>query len=345
VNYIEEILTERFKLSLTRAQSKEITIETLRYIFKFIDATKYKRFLKKTLGDFDRVVDIQRAILSEGYLLKNVKLWYYYVVANGLVRKNRIHYAEMFNIADEDIELLSLAGALTTDFDKLIKKKYPALTIPDFEKVVVYALKKSDSFTKKFVNRKMAFIIRTQGIEAMDLVNEVKEAAIHSIMFTYPRFKTFDHCFNITKRTIHNRGVNLMEFYSGPNRSKLIKNESGFTNKSVPLTFAVKDDVCSEFMQCNLQNNEEDLDDVITVKQLLRSFSGKRQYLLRLMLDYDEKFTEYLQQNKITKGTNDDYRDNCRDFKTYTNHCLDYLGVSHEKGERFLQKLKQKISA
>lgn len=341
MNYVEYVLVEKFGLSLTRSQIKEATEITLSYVFKFLSASQYSKKLKALLSE-DRVIEIRNYFLHDGYLLKNIKPWLYHVYYYNAFRKDREKIRKAFNVDIEDEPLINVVKNMK-GMNTLINKKYPPLSLKDIDSVIVYALKKSDVFTKKFVFRKMAFIVRTQGIEFGDLINEVKEAAIHSVLFTYPRFKTFDHCLNTVKRTIHNKGVNLLEFYSGDSRSRLMQTSEGMISKNVPMSYAITDESYNDFLECNLQNNETNIDDVMSIQSLLRTYTGRRQQFLSLLVEYNEDFTEYLHNKKITKKTNDDYRESCSDLKQYIKHCLDYLGVSEKKGNSYINNIRKQI--
>jgi len=192
----------------------------------------------------------------------------------------------------------------------------------------------------------MAFIIKTQGIEPGDLVSDMKAEAIKSIMHYYPRIENNEHLDNIAKRKIHNEGVNKIDYYTSKKRAKLEQQEDGtFVNNAVPIQYAVFDENATEFLTADM-NGEKDGSDfelTLSIRQLMRKYSGRRQRFIKLLLGFDKDFSAWLIENKITKARNDEYMDRCHSIDTYIQHCFEFLGLSEKRGQRFLRKMRKHL--
>lgn len=348
MNAIETFIGKHVDLSgLTQKQKREVTVETLRLVFKFVSVSQFDARFRHAIGVPVRTIELRREILRDGYIMKNLKLWYYYVMANGMLRKQRAAVAEMFAINEDDIELLKLAGEFQKDFNKLIKTGFKALTLVQFEKNMSWQLgnKKINTFLAKYVYRSMRFIFQSQGIEPEDLIQELKTGALQSVLELYPRIKTAEHCANYIKKCTHNAGQNLIDFYSGEKRGKFLKYSDGsFDNKIVPISYAVTDENFQEFLSSGITGDNRDHERELQVQKILSQYDGKRQRFLQLLMGYDAEFTAWLHSNKVTRKDNEDYMDSCGDTKIYISHALDFLGVKREAGDKFISQLRNKFA-
>lgn len=348
MNSIEAFISRYCSLEgLTKKQRRDLVVETIRYIYRITNAMEYSRRFRKIYGKTLRVIDLRKEIISDGYVMKNFKLWLYYVYANGLVRKQRQETAAMFGIAEQDIEILSFVSDYKKDFDKMVKAGYKALTLDRLDKNLDAQLKSKHlrDYAAKFVYKKMKFIVQTQSVEHQDLIQEVMGLAVKAIYFYYPRIETFKHCQNILKKTLNHAGKNLIEFYTYAKRNKLRRQEDGgFASKIVPMSFAVTDDSCADFLSSTIDNSEKDYDTTLDVRRVLSKYSGKRQKFLHLIMHYDKDFSDWLLQQKITRLPNDVFLERCSDTNAYMMHVLDYLGVNHAKGMKFISTLQRKLA-
>lgn len=346
MNSIEAFISKHVPLDgLTIKKRNEITVETLRFVFKFVSASQFDARFRNTLGQPVRTIELRRAIMLDGYIMKNIKLWYYFVVSNDLLRKQRAKTAKDFKINEDDIELLKHAVQFKSDFNKLFKQGYKALTLASFEKNMTWQFSNRviNNYLAKFVYRKMRFIIQTQGFEPEDLIQELKAGSVRAVLEKYPRIKDANHCHNILKRCMHNGGANLIEFYSGEKRSKFMRNQDGsFESKIVPISFAVTDESLNDFMSSTLTNSQSDYDQQISVRKVLSKYDGKRKQFLNLLMNHDAEFTKWLQEKKVTRRDNEDYME-VAETKDYIGHALEFLGVKQEVGEKFISQLKKQL--
>lgn len=344
MNSIENFVTRYITTNLTKVQRRQITVDTLRYIYRIINSAELNRRLNATVGHNVRTLEIRRNILADGYVMRNIKAWLFYVSQNNLIRKDRKHWADCFKINAEDIELLTLLGSdLKKDFDKLSKSGCVALSLKHYNNAIQGQLEGVMTFTKKLVFRKMRFIVQTQGIEYTDLTQTLYADAFQTILFYYPMVQSDSHCQNIMKRKIANSGKNLIDFYACDKRSKFVKSCDGLTNKIVPMSFAVTDENCAPFLSTTLTNSTIDYDLSLDVRKILSSYSGKRQRFLQILMNYDEAFSTWLEKSNITHHPNDEYMDKVS-TEVYMKHILVFLGVSEQSGEKFVSTLKQRLA-
>lgn len=345
-NSLEKFVSKYYDISgLTKAQRKDIQILLIRYIFRFCNAQKFTSQFHKIVDDKPRLIEMRRDVLIDGYIMTNIKLWIYYVAANDLFRKQREETAKKFNIKKEDISILSLKSSLEKEINNLVRGKYRALTLARLHTNIASSMERLKTKTSKFVYRKMRFIIQSQGLEPEDLIQQVMMLGIQEVYKHYPKIKSTEHCDNIMFKTIHDRGQNLIEFYSGKKRSKFEQLEDGtFTNKAVPISYAVTDDAFTDNLSTSIDNSKVDFIDSLTVRKLLEKYTDRRQKFLKLLMERDTGFSKYLQDKKITRLMNDEFMDRCStDMKVYISHVLNYLGVKQEVGEKFISTLRKEL--
>lgn len=337
------------------------------YLYKEINCKNFLKALTKTFGkDFDHE-EFRKGISNNGYLMKHIKPFLYWLVVNKALNKPYLiaKAKSMFKLEPRDSGLHKLVkGKLLTLLRKFNNKGYKALTLKSIDKEMTSLIKDLHVFSSKFAYRKMGFIIRANGIEANDLVYDLLSKGIQSMLFTYPRIETKLHCENIVKLSIHNHGINIIQKYTTKGRNRTLKEKDGtFVNSMMPIPLGNDFDIKQEEGDVNSPfsalvtdisgssqfgengftlNNTAELR--ISVGKWYDKFQDKRKrFLLLLSGSYDEHFTAYLKDNNVTVKDNDEFFDVTKRIDVYIELCLKYLNVSLEAGLRFLAKLKNSL--
>lgn len=272
--------------------------------------------------------------------MKNVKLWIYHSLAYGYSKKT----AKKFKVLDADFKLKKYVDANTRlSLYVMLEKGYTPKTLFEFDRIVDLNCESLTSWTGRFVGKKMAFIIRSQKIPATDLIAQLLSCGYASILHNYPKIESTEHLINLMKSQIRNRGINLIEFYATAKRSNLNREENGeFAAKIVSLdtTFVSK-----EVGSMAAEENQDAEILRLTIRRLISKYNGKRQIFIYLLMGYYHKdFSVYLKTVGINVP-NDVYFDRLKDMDLYIRHALDYLGVAHSVGFKFVEKIKTALAA
>lgn len=299
--------------------SKAETVKVVQNLFSYLFDEINKSQLKSQLQD-PRVYSIlDKQLLKNGYILKNCKAYLYsrYVAKEqGL----RIRYKD-FGVLQEDVYFLNKVSLNIT------KKSCKALSIKNLDWLTSHVYSKEfQQYIGKYIKKKMSFLIKSYGVEFLELQSELQLAGIYAIYKKYPYFTSKLHALNIAKAAIHNRGINLILFYTRKKRQRLLRDENGFFSQ----TDTNIEDMQIPFIDIGAQKRE-----VQKTFSQLRSKCGKRGALfLKLSLgEYDESFSSYLNTN------NAQLMDSCS-YSSYMNKVYKYLGVTQQQVQVFFNKLK-----
>ena len=85
-------------------------------------------------------------------------------------------------------------------------------------------------FISKFVAKKLRFIYDSNKLQHADFVNELQFEIIRKFYMSTP-FLSPLHRENTIKRAAHNYGMNLIKYYTNPERSRIVKENGGYTNR------------------------------------------------------------------------------------------------------------------
>lgn len=148
---------------------------------------------------------IWELVASDGYLLKNCKLylWSYHVNKLAGVQTSPAAYgvgrADAARLRKVDLSGLPLFRAYTLqEFDML-------------ERTLLVS-KHLEVHIQKFVNKKLRFLV-SYGTYTKDCIHShLLAAAIMALRKQYPRFESELHAFNACKTAIHNSGMGLIEY-------------------------------------------------------------------------------------------------------------------------------------
>jgi hypothetical protein len=321
----------------------------LEYLFRVKNVRQVTKLFRQLGLLFSPIKD---PLISNGYLMKNVKLWLYYRHCNGAT----LGLTSMFEVRVEDYKLHHyVSSTLDKHFRSWRYAGYKALTLIGFDRSVFKVYTSVETYTKKFVYRKMRFIVNAQSVTPLDLVNDCRDKALAALMHKYPCVETMLHAQNLARRTIKNHGMNLIDHYTTQSRNRTIRNPDGtFSNNVIPLHSLETGSDLTQSLDWymadatggridSIRECDASRDLKITVKNLLSSYSGKRKAFITLLMGgYNQQFSEWLHSQGI-KLDNDELFD--RQPLAYIKHSLTWLDVSQEAGQRFIGRLQEHFSS
>lgn len=351
-NSIERHLARHYQKfrSLSKTKQRLLVDATLQYAFRFMNAKSYEALFRATVGEKIRMLELRRTLLSDGYVMKNLKLFVYYSVVNRRKEDKTAHKAFRVKAHDKKVHR-SILPVTRKRLIAMMKEGRRPMTLAGFDEACVAGLDQVHSYTRKFVSRKMKFIMTSDSQELHDLASNLEVNGLQAVMLYYPAIETMEHLVNIMKRTIHNTGINLIELHTSEKRGRLGKSEDGsFYSKTLPIHAAAvakeAADLEKEYGGGSIDGNENDTFQLkLEVEKLISKFSDKRQHFLSLLMGtFNQDFTEYLKRTGVTSVDNDVFWERVEDITEYIRHALDYLNVSYGTGEKFLQHLRKVLA-
>lgn len=348
-NSIERHITKHYKgfRRLSKTKRRTLIDATIRYAFRTLNARDYEALFREVTEHKIRLIELRRSLLSDGYVMKNLKMYLYYAHTNKRTDLLDVERAFKVKLRDRDL-YKALLPETRRQLDGFKAQGFKAMTLYGFDEACVLALKKVKNFTRKFVNRKMKFIMTSDSQETHDIAAHLEMNGLQALMLYYPAFETMEHLINIMKRTIHNTGINYIEKHTSAKRGRLSRDSEGaFTAKVVPLhSVAVEKELSTIENGTQIDGSREDTFSLrITVEKLLSKFSDKRQQFLQLIMGhYSEDFSRFLRETGASTLDNDLLWDRAQDLDEYIQHTLDFLGVSYSTGDKFVSHLRKVLA-
>ena len=225
MNIIHSLMAERYN-GLPPASIGRITEGSLLWLMNATNPRTNREFHRKDLSevlreeidDKLRVREFGNALTYQsrsGYLLRSVKPWLWWVVRNGLNRRQALKCARGFNVSGNDLELARHAmpnGVLRRGCRRLVAK-YDALDYDEIGDLMEdsYANLRKNKYIEKFVSRKLTFIVKGDAQYGHnDLVSELVACSQRDVLMQYPKIESDLHFLNVIKGSIHNRGMNII---------------------------------------------------------------------------------------------------------------------------------------
>lgn len=334
---------------LPNSLQEQCCTHVLSYLFRIITFKEMRKRVLHLVGMKDaNFTAFRNSLLVNGYLLKHVKLWLFYCYRTGLSqhnRDNRFVQSEIerrrreFGVASCDRRLLSLIDAKTESALRKAAQEFKALKPESFDKVILEITKEIKVWVRKFVYRKMAFIMRSQSLDVEDLEYELVSKGIQGLFQIYPRIHSKEHATNFTKRVIHNHGINLINRYTHKKRARVLQN----TDKTF-YSNTVSFDAVQNILEA--QENmrvEEDRDLEIDVRNVYEHAPGKFKKLLILLQGAsDMDFTRWLRRHgKVKDGESNDDLQERSDPWDYIRLALEFLKINVDRGLRYICELRR----
>ncbi len=354
MSQIEAVLSTPFPgyTRLTGDQKALACSAVMRYLFRVSKAKDLSDALQEVNPKFNSK-PVRAQMVANGQLQSNVKLFAFAsTTMRGLPPK-------AYGVDDRDGDIVQSILYRDEVLAKRLKtwaKKYQPLTPTKMNRLISDVVTDKDfiAFTKRFVLKKLMFVIRTTGSEPDDIGQDLMSWATYSIYRAYPELDSFAHAMNIAKRAVHNRGINLIMEHTTQSRQRLLKNSDGtFSGRNVPLQAILTPSFDgSPLTQCNnlvvniagktvdgvsIGDVQNEADLKVSLRSIYRQLSPQYRRLMRLWAgEHDPDFS------KLLKVDNDEAFEQMP-RKEYLLACADFLEVTHGDARVFFHQLRDSL--
>ena len=312
----------------------------------------------KTVGG-DRVGstrEYRRDIYIDGYIIKNLKLWLWWISSKGLKPKQSHECMSEFKVKKHDWPLAKLT---MTDKPLLARvrkmaKLYDAHSMVDFDAMVQSAVDAADNAIRSRVRTKLRFLEMTRFITSDDLLGELRYSAVLGLTRHYPKIESEEHARNLAGLCARNGGDSIINDNTKEGNKFLTQNEDS-TWDSIILSYdnSEMDDSIPASDTFDIQEERSASDDTdvndnlsaIGAEMLASRYTGNRRTFVTLMLGIEnEGFSEYLGEFGLPANhvMYDEAAASARKtdlFKRYVKHAASWLGVSEKAAWDFLNEL------
>ena len=180
------------------------------------------------------VIAYRKKFHSNGYLLKNVKLWLWEAVKKEHSLRKAVKRAPRFQVEDKDLVLARtfLTFFLETEpYRETLKEltdKFKSHPLPFYEESLVNVWKECEEYASRFAFHRMRFLTwNNSHYDLEDIKYELLTSGMLGVQRQYPKIESFLHMVNILKRSIHNAGINLIKYHTTNSRATMPQNEDG----------------------------------------------------------------------------------------------------------------------
>lgn len=217
------------------------------YLFGRINKAEYKT----AIGSKVEAKKIWTLVSSNGYILKNCKLFAYAVHSNRLISMPTS--PAKYEILKEDVSILRRINL------SHIKPKYKSYSLFDYDNLEGSILKSTDlkNYTGKFISKKMSYLMKSYGLSREELFGQMQHSALFALRKQYPCYESELHALNICKTAIHNSGVGIMEYWNRAKRKALVLDNGSYQAVQIPYDSLVNVGVAPEHdseLRLNLQS-------------------------------------------------------------------------------------------
>lgn len=359
--YLETVYGTSYT-SLDRLTQIKLNKLIWQHMFRVLD---YSTLIRKLVrfGLNGSTLSLRRYLVSDGKIFQ-LKLALYRIFSTN---KEPLKVYNWYRISEQDRRvhlLLKSDPILVRGLRAYSKQGFCSFSQRKWSKLLEQAVSISETYTVKYVKRKMRFILTSNGFDPHDLSSILVEEGIKAMMNMYPCFKSDLHAINVMKSAIHNQGQNLIDKFTTAKRNSLVQGSDGtFSTLKVALHDVVSGNSYKGDVRSYLDGvgnlvvgvgsaNPEELS-TIESKACANSLISKAPFrykrLMNLMTGkYDEGFTRYLQSQKVIceESTNEDLMDGCvksGKFLKYKNPAFDFLGIPRDEAKNYLDSLNKDV--
>lgn len=304
------------------------------YLFRGVNYRAFgARLTKLSGGQKPNVKAITETLTQNGKVVRCLKVWMFFVVKNKCDAHRSAVLAEQWSVVAEELSWFCNASRATLTYLKKLARQFKALTLEKLDAGIVRIVNETESWLGKFVNRKLRFVIQSQGLHRHDIENELLYKGIQGLYVMYPCVQSALHAQNVVKRVIHNQGINMIHHYTTQKIGRLLRDANGaFSARVVALDSlsmrgVAAPDSCSDLS--------------IDINRKMSNLLPKQQSLLSLLCGaYSTEFTDWL----VSVGgykieTNEELLDRLQPAR-YIELALRWLNVKPATGRRFMESLR-----
>ena len=307
-------------LDIPRSEYTRVASALFAYLFQVINCSQYGEYV----GDKVLSRATLKAAKASGYVLRNCKL-YAYACWVARERGEPLPRASSYQVTTQDGAFLRRLNL------KAVGTRFFAFTLPDYEKLMHSVLGTNilDAYIGKYVTKKMSFLIKSYGVQRETLEHSLLRSALYAVYKQYPRYESKLHVINICKTSIHNAGMNLIQYHTRAKRQELRKTSSGaFEAVSVPL---------DEIMALPAEEKHPFKDSLQALVSLEhRMAANVKEFLQCAAGQYHEGLSIYL-------GKPNDDAVEVMPYPKYLGKLQNYFQVSEQQTQRLFLRLRTHI--
>lgn len=344
----------KYLRSLDRTQRSFLMGNLMLYVFRGCHQSDVRLNLEKRNLKFD-FLTWRRHLKSNGTLLRDGKLYLYALAAKDPLKQSTLDLTKV------DLYLLDLALSyrpLKAHLTFLAKgQERPVMTPRSFDRFVAKVLSSEDlvTYTRKFINKKMKFIMKSYDQELLDIEHTLKACALYGLQRSYPSFEHLGHGIAIAKTLIKRNGINFIQEMTTKKKDQLLHDEATDTYSKRTVSMDAIADGTGQFLTADGTFVHRSLlvvglggsstvegiawDTLHALKQLQNSsaLKNKQREFLKLMLGtHSEAFSDFL-------GRQNDELLESIPYTTYTKLVCAFLRIPHDAASEFLANLRPSL--
>lgn len=335
MNHVEHVLRQYMTSSVPAVNRRKAVDYVVRYLFRDLNAKTFKARLKQLDPDAN-VVGLFEHMSNDGYLIKNVKLWLL-AVAEAKTTGKSVRLRRDFAIHDSDA---TIWDHLTVKARTVLRRAgrhsdIACISLAEMDALLVKIERSTHVWSRKFINRKMRFIMNAQHIKVNEIHSDLLCKAIRGLYLTWPFVDNELHAENVVKRTIRNQGLNFIDSCTTKKRQTVMKSEDN-SGTFYSNTFSIDSMLPNTETDSGLIYEDQDRDLRVDVRRYMSQLCEKRRTFCQLLMGYDvPEFYAWLATNnrKFVRANK------------FLQTCCEFLDVPVPKAEEFLGQMRQHFAA
>lgn len=358
---------------LDKNELRGICQKTLAYLLKTADdnrsrqaSTDLSNAMKHIGGHkIPSTREYRRDIYANGYVIKNLKLWLWWIASKGLKPRDSYYCMGDFGIKRKDWPLAKL-----TMTDKRLRARlrkmsrtYEAHTLEQFDSMVHKAVAAADNAIRSYAYNKLRFLEMTRFITNDDLLSELRYHAVLGLTRQYPKIESEEYARNLAGLCARNGGNSVIKEHTKDGNKFLTQNQDSTwdglilsydndMHDAVPMTdFLDPQEERSAASDVDVQDRLA----ALNADLLVSRYTGKKRTFVTLMLGIENQgFSEYLAEFGLPANhvlfdvMFDDELDSSgrtEMLNRYVGHAASWLGVREKAAWKFLDRLGKDIGA
>lgn len=318
---------------LTIAQLVEFHESFLAYLFKASNFNTFWAKVKKLLPvdslTSEKKKELRSWVIHDGYHIKTVKYSIYKFIKD----------QSPWSAKTSDKFYLKLLNEKSQKSINRTIKKFPLMTPVELDKLVVWVTLQNKTFTQKFVNRKMRFIMNSDVLKADDLIQELTWKGVHEVYRQYPAFPNSEYVINLYKCAVHDYGINLIQKLANPKHSRILKVNGQSQGKVYSMNTTE-----AQLKELGLQDYNEDYESIdlkVVFDNLSKTVRGRYKLFLELVMGHPNKeFDTYLIEQGHKRDSETIFNKNPTKL---VNLAMDFTDIPEEKRPRFMAFLQKQF--
>lgn len=356
-------LARRYYPELDGSELRRVCSATIAYLLKTADDSREaSNDLSRTIRDIggrrsERTRDYRRDVYADGYIIKNLKLWLWWMAWHKLRPKAARGAMADFDVRPEDWPLAWLAMTdrqLRARLDEMASI-YKAHTLAEFDDMVQRGVDAADKAIRSRARTKLRFLELTRFITSDDLLGELRYHAVLGVTRQYPKIESDKHMANLAGLCARYGGDALIKYHTHPDRQFLSQNADR-TWDSLIMSVDAGDDADDyvssvdrdDLHEVRMPSSDTDVQDDLSamyIESAVSRYRGRKRTFAALMLGVENgEFSEYLAgyglpaNHIVFDEAAADAGGGSKLFDRYVRHAADWLGVPEKAAWRFLRE-------